>query len=50
MNLYQNLKVILNPDYPGFQEALIELVENSEGWSIRKARMYPKTIIPCRIS
>ena len=36
MDLYQNLKVMLNPDYPGFQEVLIELVENSEGWSIRK--------------
>lgn len=36
MDLYQNLKIILNPDYPGFQEVLIRLVETTEGWSIRK--------------
>lgn len=36
MDLYQNLKIILNPDYPGFQKVLVELVEKSEEWTLRK--------------
>lgn len=35
MDLYQNLKIILNPDHPGFQKVLVGLVENTEGWRIR---------------
>lgn len=36
MELYQNLKIILNPDCPGFQKVLINLVETTEGWCIRQ--------------
>ena len=36
MELYQDLTVILNPEYPGFQQTLIDLVERSGIWKLRK--------------
>ena len=36
MDLYQDLTVKLDPNYPGFQRTLVELVERSDEWKIRK--------------
>lgn len=36
MELFQDLTVKLNPNYPGFQKTLIELVERSGDWKLRK--------------
>ena len=36
MELFQDLTVKLNPNYPGFQRTLVELVEKSGDWKIRK--------------
>jgi hypothetical protein len=36
MELFQDLTIKLNPNYPGFQQTLLELVEQSSVWKIRK--------------
>ena len=36
MELFQDLRVILNPDYPGFQKTLLALVEKSGNWVVRE--------------
>lgn len=36
MELFQDLTIKLNPNYPGFQQTLLELVEQSSAWKIRK--------------
>lgn len=36
MNLYQKLKVFLNVNRPGFQDTLVNIVDSTEGWCVRK--------------
>lgn len=36
MNLYQKLYVRLDISRPGFQSTLLHLIENTEGWTLRK--------------
>ncbi len=35
MNLYQDLTVLLDPNHPGFQKTLVELINQTEGWCVR---------------
>lgn len=36
MELFQDLTIRLNPDYPGFQQTLIDLINGSEEWNVRE--------------